>query len=246
MRRVPRYGDITLPVGTLQLTWVSGNFEVSAYMSYPRIWIGGAIPGYREGYQTYFRRELDSLPVIPTQPDDSLSWLLAQPSFTSFGQGRQATWGELAVFYDRSAQTVDNLPIVAEQHGFLLPPTYLQFVGDVDLLTRFRSPTGCAFQFPQDILADKDRAFVSLMADYQGCCNWHLLLTARGHSIVATSEFIDDLDTIDETEIVHCADSIDDFLHRLYIESELWYRLNDGFPDLTIEMIQYLELLRKR
>src|SRR5207253_2419742 len=80
---------------------------------------------------------------------------------------------------------------LACRFGVTVPPEFLNFFYDVELVSRMRSPTDCYFRFPEKLIQDpttKGSYAVHFFSDSQNCFESYLYLHPdHGHCVVAGS-----------------------------------------------------------
>lgn len=198
-----------------------------------RSWWFTPIPGLRAGSGTYERYPLDQQPEL-SEVDGELTWL-----------DEVDEWDEWSIDTSDGAQlqalTLESLESLVE--GVRLPSSLRTFARRPDLQRRVRSCTACYLDLG-DFAAPTDLGgyLIHLLSDQQWVRHWLIYVDDSGaQSMVTSPEPIGfDLPSDWETplpaiipldgslEIEVCADSFDEFLHRFWIENEIWFALDQG------------------
>jgi hypothetical protein len=214
-------------------------------MNLPTGWFGTDLPGRRCDL-TYCLVPLEELPPIDDAAlDGSLAWL-DEP------QGR-FDWAVAAPEPDRvfDPASLERIAVKTRSLGVELPPPFVEFLG-----TRrrnwVRSPTACWLELPDRLVTipGTERYAVRFLNDQQGVFFWYLALDAAGDQGVVVSDDLFDTDEAwledpSERQVYRCARSFEEFLHRFWLESEVYFRTQDGTP-LTPTMRRYLNDLTGR
>ncbi|MEX1232340.1 MAG: hypothetical protein WEB58_18995 [Planctomycetaceae bacterium] len=229
------------------------NFLEVWRFGFPPIWVGSDLSDYRTADGTYDRYPLSSLP--PT-PDDEFNgdfqWLLSQPSPMDYDRRFQEFWTNYDALEKWKAEAPDrksSLLCEAVDRNIKIPDAFFNFMDDIDLVARLRSPTDCYFDYPATVIPYPTAHcghFIHFWSDSQHCCMWYLYIDPQQNCVVVASgafleEPHDDAFWQNEREqIVYCAPSFESFIWRLWIENEIWFRLVERDQPLTSEMKQYL------
>lgn len=221
---------------------------------YPPLWIGGDLGEYRLCDSTYCRFDYKSLPRLPNyQFDGSFSWLRMHRSPLEYDKRFLGGWGGNTGIesWKECAQKIrPELTIAAQELGIAVPECFLAFLFDVSLVTMLRSPTDCYFHLPNALipnLSQQGGYFIHFLSDSHNCYEWYLFLDPNGGHCVVASGDLSDPDLPDSFwdnqrhQIVFCASSFESFIYRLWIENEIWFRLENQDQQLTDEMFRYLQ-----
>jgi hypothetical protein len=164
--------------------------------------------------------------------DPELSWLEDQPVQNEWAIDESDA---PATRRFDSEQLVAVLPT-----GVIAPPALLALAARPDLQRRIRSVTGCYLDLGDFAIRTSMEGgyLVHLLSDQQWCLHWLVCVDANGsESVVTTAEPLgfklgsDDwekpippvvpLDGSYDLQV--CADSVNEFLYRFWIENELFY-----------------------
>lgn len=228
---------------------------------FPTAWFSIELEGYREPSErcTYYDYDYDSLPPSPVDRfDGSFRWL---PPADPIEPG-PGDWYDPDLLARLSAQ--------AAEMGFVLPAPFVHFMRAGDLPGRIRSVTDCGFELPERIVPVPwaSGALVRFLADSQGCLYWYLFLQQGGaHCVVSSWESFggdariasawdaeddeadpdpdDDEPPSDEHEIHFCSPDFESFIHRFWIENEIWLALEETGGPINDEQRRYLEHYRR-
>jgi hypothetical protein len=224
---------------------------------FPAIWIGGDLGDFRQCDSTYCRYDYLSLPRLPTYLfDGSFSWLRRHPSPLTYDKRFAKGWSEQKreSWKEKAERVCPGLQRAAREYGTALPSVFIAFLLDVDLVTMIRSPTDCYFCLPEAVIpncGDEGGHFVHFLSDSQNCYEWYLFVdSSKRHCVVASYEDLsqtaspDGLSEKNHQDIVYCGSSFEEFLFRLWIENEIWFRLIEQDQPLTDEMHEYLRSSR--
>src|SRR5438105_4578731 len=207
-------------------------------LPFPPAWIGTDLGEFRPCDSTYCRYDYRSLPRLPSYVfDGSFSWLRRHPSPLEYDKRFAGFWGkEGAAKWKVEADRIrPEISIAARECGVTIPDEFGAFLFDVDLVTMIRSPTDCYFSMPSGLIPNRGAQgghFVHFFSDSQNCYEWYLFVHPEGrHCVVASYEDLagarlpDRFWENNRQEIVCCARSFEAFMYRLWIESEIWFRL---------------------
>jgi hypothetical protein len=217
----------------------------------PRIWAGTYLPGYHDWGDefplapTYAGFPLDWLPPVERELDDELRWLLREPPVDGSLKGR--------------AKRADLDALLAGA-AVVLPPSFAAFIDSADARKRIRSATDCYLQLPESIVRCGEGWLINVLADSQSCAFWLLYTGADGEAVIVTEfppgfahseheaerQQRDPWSLADDTSV--CAGSFSEFLYRLWIENEIFFRLSvpEARAPLTEEQRRYGEHFRDR
>lgn len=215
------------------------------------------MPGYRAhptGPATYTAFRYDELPAITRDLDDELRWLCAEPIVSS-------SLAETTVPPVRAAKR-EQLTDLLRSHAIKLPPSFLNFIASDEPRMRIRSATDCYLDLADTVVpVDTGGILIHFLSDSQFCFHWLLYTGPDGEeAVVATVDpygFVnpdcwDDETSVRSTfasdevpEAFICAASFSEFIYRLWIENEIWFRLELERRPLTEEQQEYAASYRK-
>jgi hypothetical protein len=206
------------------------------------MWLGTALPG-RSCEGTYCLIAPEELPPIgAAELDGELGWL-PEPR-------GDVKWAIGASDVDRVFEPaeVERLGEACAEAGIELPRAMQRFLG-TSRRNWIRSPTGCWLELPQRLvrIAGTDAYVVRFLNDQQGVFFWYVVLDERGErGTFVSNELLDHddpwLEIGQPAEAYRCAGSFEEFLYRYWLESEIFFRTDEGAP-LTPEMDRYLRHL---
>jgi hypothetical protein len=188
----------------------------------------------------------DLPPLDHSGRDGSFDWLPDLPR------------GDVALaFEDPSLSAAARLARLAEEaarEGLSLPDGFSQFISSPRVHRRVPTCTACYLDLADHLIAAPGAPgrLLRFMNDQQGVLLWYLYLRPDGqHAIlVCTPEWDDDADgeTLEDvvrlTEILCCAPTFEEFIHRFWLENAIWYSLYEARP-MTHEQKRYLDAVRK-
>jgi len=192
-------------------------------------WMGTDLNGLRPDSGTYGRYPMESLPPLDgISLDGTLSWLLPlEPEL----EAAQAVYRPDDAARARVAKKLEALAKQAGAHKLELPPLFLKLMGSQEIQDRFPSSTACYFDLP-DAIAPAPAPLpgghvVRFLNDQQGCCFWYLWLKPDGtDAVLASAALLDPGATHGQgAEILQCADCLEEFLLRYWLENTLWFAL---------------------
>ena len=142
-------------------------------------------------------------------------------------------------------------------HAITLPPSFLSFIASDEPRKRIRSATDCYLDLAEALVpVDTGGLLIHFLSDSQFCFHWLLYSGPNGEeAVVATRDpygFVHPDAWIDETSVrtaftpgavpesFVCAASFSDFIYRLWIENEIWFRLQLESRPLTEEQERYV------
>jgi hypothetical protein len=181
---------------------------------------------------TYLRTDGEAS-LLDRTFDGSFDWLRAADPATDWGIGAS----DVDRTHDLAA--VEALGVAAEQHGLALPTAMTTFLRDPGLIAPIRSFTGCWLDLPtRPIWSDLAQGHVvRFLADQQGVLFWYVVLDGpERDAVIVSTELLDpDLtaspsDADDGSETVRCADDLESFLYRFWLENEIAFRRSGGEP----------------
>jgi hypothetical protein len=210
------------------------------------------LPGYRApatAPATYTAFRYDELPSITRDLDDEFRWLCAERVVPS----SLAETTEPPVRVAEREQLTDLL----RSHAIELPPSFLNFIASDEPRKRIRSATDCYLDLAEAVVpVDTGGFLIHFLSDSQFCFHWLLYKGPNGEeAVVATVDpygFSNPVYWHDETsarstfasgEAVDsfvCAASFSEFIYRLWIENEIWFRLKLECSTLTEEQQEYV------
>jgi hypothetical protein len=218
----------------------------------PRVWAGTYLPGYHDWGDrfafppTYAGFPLDWLPPIERELDDELRWLLREPPRDEALEG---------------SATRADLDALLSQQPIALPLSFVAFIDSAQPRKRIRSATDCYLRLPDSIVRFGEGRLLTFLADSQACAFWLLYTGADGEAVIVTEyppgfEFSEEDAASQQREpgslasdASVCADSFSEFLYRLWIENEIFFRLTGPEAErepLTDEQRRYGEHFRDR
>jgi len=218
----------------------------------PHVWAGTYLPGYHDWGDafalapTYAGFPLDWLPPIERELDDELRWLLQEPPLDEALEG---------------SATRADLDELLRGKQIVLPPPFVAFIGSAEPRKRIRSATDCYLRLPDSIVRFDKGWLINFLADSQACAFWLLYTGPEGEAVIVTEyppgfEFSEEIAARQQREPASlasdasvCADSFSEFLYRLWIENEIFFRLGGPEADrapLTDEQRRYGEHFRDR
>jgi hypothetical protein len=188
---------------------------------------------------------MDWLPPIERELDEELRWLLREPPVDKSLEGN-ATRADLDALV--AGKTV------------VLPPSFLAFIGSAEPRKRIRSATDCYLRLPDSIARFGKGWLITFLADSQACAFWLLYTGPEGEAVIVTEyppgfEFSEEEAAMQQREpgslasdASICAASFSEFLYRLWIENEIFFRLSvpEARAPLTDEQRRYGEHFRDR
>lgn len=238
--------------------------------SLPTGWLFIQLPGHRSApeHLTYERFSFEELPPIREPLDGSFDWLRRQPRrydhSIAYYDIPEALQQEDERYYDFLEDSPARLLAFVEARGYRLPAPLVDFITNPELNRRVRSCTGCHFDIavrPAELVGAAQGLLIKLLVDSQGSPCWYLLLDPAGdHAMVqGRQHFGDDAHSVDtwardnpveqveltRTELWLCARSFEEYIHRFWMENEIWYGLNSG-ASLTTEQQAYLDHYHSR
>jgi hypothetical protein len=211
------------------------------------------LPGYRDHprkFSTYTSFSYDELPPVERALDDGLNWLMPEaPTKTSFGEQPS----------ERSLPATDQgLQTLIGDLSVKLPSAFTNFITSPELRRRIRSPTDCYLDLGEAIVPVTTGGFlIHFLSDSQFVLHWLLYVGSDGsEAVVATGlpygyvrqeawyedarprrTFAPDVDG----GAVVCTSTFSEFLYRLWIENEIWFRLAYEKRPLTPEQQRYVD-----
>ncbi len=194
---------------------------------------------------TYGEYAYGNLPSLPCSLDGGFSWLSGYGPYTDhIGSDDRATG---------IASSFNLLKHASSEMGIQLPGSFIEFIGNPQLVQRVRTPTDCYLDLCPGLVPSPvgDGFLVRFLADSQACLFWYLHLPENGpeHCVVASPGFYglpeeQWQDTLpDPDDIRRCAPSFEAFLCRLVLESGIWFSMDQGGALTELEA-RYLERYR--
>lgn len=215
----------------------------------PRRWWFSSIEGYRgHGGDTYGPVDLDSLPVPPNQ-DPSLTWLAAEPE------------REWSIGFDEghpdARRPLDSAGLAEVVPASLRPPQILsELAGRPELQQRIRSSTGCYLDlgdFSVPTTAPGGHV-IHLLSDQQWAIHWMVYLDCDGGEAVLVTPAPFGFEPLGQDtdpplpervpldgsiQLEVCADSVMEFIARLWVENELCFGVLGEDAALAPEVAAY-------
>lgn len=208
-------------------------------------WWSFSLPGYRDHPRpaTYSLFAYEDLPPIVAPADKTFAWLLSEP--------RHEEWSLATNGYpDGSIGDLSRLPHLIAEAEVYLPPEFVTFIQTVSLHERIRSCTACFLElsdFVVRVTRPVDGVLVHFLSDQQYCLLWYLYVSrSGGHCILVSAETYgvqpepggqrrDQVDLSGE-DVWMCAPSFTDFIYRLWLENEIWFKiLRDKKPPSPLQ-----------
>lgn len=150
---------------------------------------------------------------------------------------------------------LDRLDRDAAALGLVIPPGLRTFLTSVELHRRVPTCTLCFLDLGSRLIAIPSAVpgrLLRFMNDQQCCVVWYVhLQPGGGHAIVfgmpnwiegAEGESLEDV--AEPTELTTCASTIQEFVHRFWLENRLWYALEER-RELSPGERDYVEAARR-
>jgi hypothetical protein len=196
---------------------------------------------------TYKLVPWEALPTLPARAAD-LAWLANAPERDGglgFSETEDVSIGDLS-------RRLDEIEEEARDLGLVVPPILRRFVLDPELHRRVPTCTSCYLDLPNrlDALPDgHDGRVLRFLNDQQCVIVWALRLVRSGHSVIClrpqfhegTGETLEDVAAL--VQPMTCAPSLEDFLHRFFLENTIWYDRNRRA--LTADELAYVNAARQ-
>jgi hypothetical protein len=204
-------------------------------------WVGTDLPR-RPCDLTYCVVPATALPTLEETLDGSLRWLVEPEKELGWPIGGP----EADRIFDPS--TVQRVRDACAAEGLGAPPA-LESLLTSPRRNWIRSPTACYLELSDGLvdIPGVDARGVRFLNDQQGVYFWYAVLGRSGdHGVVVSNDLLDADDWLDdpsERVIYRCAATVEEFLYRFWVETEIYFRSMDG-ESLTPVMEQYLEALR--
>lgn len=179
---------------------------------------------------TYQAVAYEALPPLPKREGNAFSWLRAAPNAPD---PLGVIDADDAPSVEDFVPTVDRLTAEARHLGLTVPPAFRTFMTERELHRRVPTCTACYLDLPSRLIALPDGQsgrLLRFLNDQQCCLLWYLHLRPGGdHTVVcADPEWEDDAkgesleDLVTPRNLVVCAPSLEDFVHRFWLENTLW------------------------
>lgn len=203
----------------------------------PRGWV---TPAATEGLWgedgTYGLVPYEALPPLPPITGSFFEWLRRAPTPED----------PLTIMDDPAAQRVadfgprlDQLMREAGAIGLTVPPELRTFMTSAAIHGRVPTCTACYLELGSRLIEIPEGVpgrLLRFMNDQQCCVVWYVHLRSDGgHAVVCGApDWIEDAegesleDVTNPTELMTCASSFEEFVHRFWLENTLWYALRDG------------------
>ena len=205
-------------------------------------------------FGTYCGYELDAQPPL-RNVDPNLGWLTAEPLHDEWNLDETDATPQRRM---RSTNLAEVL------HGSRSPTALERLAGDPELQRRIRSSTGCYLDLGDKAAPTEDGGvLLHVLSDQQWVRHWLVLIETTGRApVVSTTRPIgfdlpdDWYEDIDEErlpdrirldgslDLTVVADSFEEFLYRLWLENEIFFRAVAGDP-LTEVQREYVRGLRQ-
>lgn len=198
-------------------------------------------------YSTYTFIPYHDLPAVDrTCLDGSFAWLPDLPAddFTLAFEDLTVSPGE------RLARLADE----AARHRVSLPDSFVKFLVTPEIHRRVPTCTACYLDLSDRLIVapgDAKGYLLRFMNDQQSVLLWYLHLPpGREHGVVVAAPEWDDAatgETLDDVvrlpELLFCAPTFEDFIHRFWLENTIWFSLHGARP-MTREQKDYLDAVR--
>lgn len=204
----------------------------------PRRWVtAGNGPLWRTEHGTYHEVAFADLPAIDrARHDGSFDWLAELPEVNGMIYGNDE---DNLLEDDQVAERVETIVAAAEAEGLTVPPAFRAFFAEQNRTYRqIQSSTDCYLELGDrttEIPGESGR-FLRFMNDQQAVFVWGLHLRPDGsHQVViARPEWIDGAEgpeLEDHARFVDhavCADDLEEFVHRFWLENAIWFGGKSG------------------
>lgn len=219
------------------------------------------LPTDNPGHSTYGRVRREDLPPIPDRLTASIAWLTDLPA--AEGSIIDSDQPERPLRPDATTWLEDQG--VPSQ---VLPASLVRLAEYPELLAGIRSPTACFVDLGSKVVPLAPEAgggwLLRLLSDSQLVLSWLIHLSPGGaHRLVVTPAYLgyewgaepDEPYAIPDRallssdlaqlEVEPCANSLPEFLARLWLEGETWWSLH-GQPSPSPEVAEYQRAWRAR
>ena len=208
-------------------------------------WWSVELPGYRACDGTYCFFSYENLPHI----DESLfrgefQWL---PELDSRRQSIVDIHKQVPD--DALARKMSGLLACGKQMKLDLPASFVEFMSTPHLRDQIPSATACYFDLPDKIVEDpfgEGGYMIRFLNDQQEILIWSLYLKPTGDRCVLVSSAAFDKLSLEDIpkesllqSVAFCAESLEAFLYRFWMENMLWFALSGG-QTLTKEQERYV------
>lgn len=190
---------------------------------------------------TYGRYGFEQLPRLPFDMRGEFDWLDSEPVYQgSISEERKTE--NIASFIELRKNI--------EHVRLKLPAAFIKFFETPALQQRIRSNTDCYLDLCSEPISSpiSDGYLIRFLSDSQGCIFWYLYLTKDGldHAVVSSERFFGTKaemwrdDEPPPEEIVFCAESLELFLCRFWLENKIWFsdHENEPMPDVGRKYIE--------
>ena len=210
-----------------------------------RGWWGTPLASDGDLLPTY-ERTGDDPSLLDRTFDGSFDWLRGAEPATDWGIGAS----DVDRTYDLAP--IEALDAGTREQGLALPAALTTFLRDPGLIARIRSFTGCWLDLAtRPVWSGQAQGHVvRFLADQQGVLFWYVVLDGpeREAVVVSTDLLGPDrtesaIDADEESEMVRCADDLESFLYRFWLENEIEFRRSAGDP---LDPVQAAYLTRLR
>ena len=206
----------------------------------PTGWAGAELTGRM--CATYCLVPIEELPRLDRALDGNLGWLE--------NPGRPLEWAIGQSEPDRifDPSTVDGLRSACAAVGITVPRS-LELLLTTERRDWIRSPTGCYLELAEQMvhIPGTDTYAVRFLNDQQGVLFWYAAVDRNGEQGVVVSNDLFDVEVDggwlqdeDQRQSFRCADSVEDFLYRYWLEAEIYFRSMES-QEFTPAMERYLE-----
>jgi hypothetical protein len=214
-------------------------------------WYGSRLEGYRDEPDlsyTYSGYRYESLPPVPKEQfHGRFQWLTESSKPLILRDSRryesdirhERAWVHyLERFEQESPAGLVHLRESALRKGIVIPEDFYTLFSSVKVIGQIKSCTDCFFSV-SDLIFHENPDFgcmIRFYEDSQTCLLWYLYILPSGdHCIVVSPRYFSDswyLPAVnffgDEEgeEILFCAESLEEFIYRIWIENQIWYHLS--------------------
>jgi len=197
-------------------------------IDFPHGWWGTDLGAARASMGTYELYASESLPAVDeSRSDGTFSWLVP----------------------DAPHDPLRAMEVTALAAHIALPAEFKRFMSSQVLMDAIPSCTGCDFDLaprPVPSPVEPEADLVRFLRDQQDAVIWSLSLRPGAEPFVLASPWLLEIVGLEEVDratlianMVHVADSFEQFIHRFWLENSLWFSVNEG-DAATDEMNRYL------
>ncbi|GAA3456774.1 hypothetical protein [Dactylosporangium matsuzakiense] len=197
-------------------------------IDFPHGWWGTDLGAARASIGTYELYSTESLPAVDeSRSDGSFAWLVPGAPH----------------------DPLRAMEVAALAEHIELPVPFARFMSSQVLMDAIPSCTGCDFDLaPRPVPSPVEPAaqLVRFLRDQQDAVIWYLYLRPGTEPFVIASPWLLEIVGLEDVDratlianMVHVADSFEQFIHRFWLENSLWFGVNEG-DATTDEMNLYL------